>query len=291
MKALTLALMITAMPLTGWAEDLSKLNNDQLIGQLATLDNQATGWNGTGLFSAFDPTLENLRASCASPAPVVHYRTASLSPATAELLRRGPEALPALLKHLDDATPTKLLLAKAAGGPSDTPWLGFGWGGLVARYDPRQGPIQNNNYVIATSAENALFAENFADIGDISYVLIGQIVNRDLEISRYAPSGGASLTSPIRSPKLVSLTRTDWSGLTREQHRESLLSDARQGKDGYERDRALLKLKYYYPETYAGLADSDLTLRTAFEKRVCANRFGTLDPPAKTAARIAPDGR
>ena len=92
-----------------------------------------------------------------------------------------------------------------------------------------------------------------ARVGDLCFVAIGQIVNRNLRAIRYQPSACLVINSPVERPVLAELVRKDWGGLTMEQHKKSLVRDA--CRPGYDADPyALLRLWYYYPDDGEKLA-------------------------------------
>lgn len=111
----------------------------------------------------------------------------------------------------------------------------------------------------------------YARIGDVCFVLVGQIVNRRLNVGEYVPTMGMRVNSPVIAPSLALETRRDWSGLTAAQHRASLLADiAAAPETGWgadDADSALARLRFYYPDAYAGLTGTDANKREHFKKR------------------------
>lgn len=114
-------------------------------------------------------------------------------------------------------------------------------------------------------------------VGDVCYVLIGQIVNRSLLAVRYQHSGGLVVNSPIEAPVLVEKVRNDWGRADAQVLRAALLEDIRAtnqpkgvSQDDYtERflDPALARLRLYFPDAYKSLEGPDLQKRKAFKKR------------------------
>jgi hypothetical protein len=82
-------------------------------------------------------------------------------------------------------------------------------------------------------------------VGDLCYVLIGQIVNRNLTAVR---SEGVSviINSPVETPALAAAVRQDWAHLTPDEHALSLVQDI----DLHHGNVALTyaRLCYYYPK-------------------------------------------
>ena len=114
-------------------------------------------------------------------------------------------------------------------------------------------------------------------VGDVCYVLIGQIVNRRLLAVRYQPSAGLVVNSPIEAPVLVERVRNDWGNADVEVLRESLLEDIhatnhpkRITPAEYTRrfvNPALQRLRFYFPDTYNTLQSDDLKKRKEFENQ------------------------
>lgn len=179
-------------------------------------------------------------------------RTAS-SPVLIELVARGTESVPLLLDHLTDSRPTRCVqtvhFINASGEIADV-------------YDPRDRtqkwqlktvnqlrpetlrPIESDTYTLR--------------VGDLCFYALGQIVNRRLQ-----PVGAGlatpetyyvrtmTINSPIETPTLAEIARSEWAGLTPDAHRASLLADARADAMDPRRsanESALRHLLYYYPE-------------------------------------------
>jgi hypothetical protein len=114
-------------------------------------------------------------------------------------------------------------------------------------------------------------------VGDVCYVLIGQIVNRQLLAVRYQPSAGLVVNSPIEAPVLAEKVREDWGHADVETLRASLLADIRAASHprGISRaeyterfvNPALERLRQYFPDTYGSLYGDDLNKRREFEKQ------------------------
>jgi hypothetical protein len=102
-------------------------------------------------------------------------------------------------------------------------------------------------------------------VGDICEVLIGQIVNRNLNAARYQPTAIVYVNSPIESNSLAERIRSDWSGLDAKAHEASLLLDLKNESAFVVYRSALSRLRFYYPKTYAVLAGDDLRKREKFE--------------------------
>jgi len=114
-------------------------------------------------------------------------------------------------------------------------------------------------------------------VADVCYVLIGQIVNRQLLAVRYQPSGGLVVNSPIEAPVLAEKVKNDWGNADAEILKQSLLADIHASNHPkqispaeYTRrfvNPALARLRFYFPDTYHSLEGTDLKKRKEFEKQ------------------------
>ena len=86
-------------------------------------------------------------------------------------------------------------------------------------------------------------------VGDLCFVAIGQIVNRNYCATRYQPTGGLIVNSPTYSKRLRDVLIADWSDLTAETHRQTLIQDFRTPDHEDRRIGAYRRLCYYYPHT------------------------------------------
>ena len=84
--------------------DYSKSSVDQLIDDLTQIDSQSPGINSAAVYEGFigGNTPGSFQMGVLGVAPP------KVPPQMSELVRRGPLALPELIKHLDDRRPTKL---------------------------------------------------------------------------------------------------------------------------------------------------------------------------------------
>jgi hypothetical protein len=95
--------------------------------------------------------------------------------------------------------------------------------------------------------------------------LVGQIVSRRLRAIRYQPTAGLVVNSPLEAPSLVERVKRDWAGLSMLDHEQSLLADLHASNhDSIARD-AFVRLRFYYPATYATLTGTDAARRDTFE--------------------------
>ena len=259
--------------------DDSKSSVDQLIDDLTQIDSQSPGINSAAIYEGFiaDNSPGSFRGGVLGIAPP------KLPPQMSELVRRGPLALPELIKHLDDRRPTKLEVGnKPSGRQIGVDVFMFMY--FSDEYDPRVPhwfDVQESKKG-PWPMERSFQGRYTVKVGDVCYVLIGQIVNRHLFAVRYQPSAGLVVNSPIEAPVLVEKVKGDWGNADAEMLKVSLLTDIhaanhpkRISKAEYT-DRfvnpALQRLRLYFPDTYAALEGDDLQKRKEFEKQQITQR-------------------
>ncbi len=173
----------------------------------------------------------------------IEYPKAKASPILAELVRRGAAVVPQLLEHLEDKRPTKWFIRTTEFGLCMT----FGNGYDARNLDPRKQPsgtVAKRWATDLTFPDPDLEEDEIPDppltfytftVGDMCYMVIGNIVNRLNGVISYNALGSMlsiSIQSPVRLPALAQACRDDWSGLTPEKHRQCLLQDGRQHELG-----------------------------------------------------------
>jgi hypothetical protein len=212
---------------------ITNMSVAELIDDLVNIDAQAPGLHSTAIVGAFiaDNSHDEFEGG------VIGSVAPKKFPQMTELVRRGISSLPLLIEHLDDKRPTKLVV----GGKF------FMFAYFSDEYDPKARVPQKRP---AAVLEENIEGTYTVRVGDVCYVLIGQIVNRDLLAIRYQPSAGLVVNSPIEAPVLIKQVKRDWSDIDANAHMASLLADARAGHDLWEFGPALRRLRFYYPNDY-----------------------------------------
>lgn len=259
--------------------DYSKSSVDELIDGLTQIDSQSLGINSAAIYEGFiaDNSPGQFGGGVLGVAPP------KVQPLVSELVRRGPLALPELIKHLDDRRPTKFEVGnKPSGRQVGVDAFMFMY--FSDEYDPREAHwFSDEEWKSGPRPMEKSFGGRYAvKVGDVCYVLIGQIVNRRLLAVRYQPSAGLVVNSPIEAPALVEKVRGDWGTADAEMLKGSLLTDIhaannpkRISKAEYtERfvNPALQRLRLYFPDAYAALDGADLQKRQAFERQEIKQR-------------------
>ncbi|MDB6024860.1 MAG: hypothetical protein JWM68_1083 [Verrucomicrobiales bacterium] len=173
-----------------------------------------------------------------------------------ELVRLGPEALPYLLESLEDKTATKLVIQHEQ-------HFGAMWFANELCGNPANALEQR---VIGTNepppfGSGSTISSYTVKVGDICFVIIGEIVGREYEAVRYQPTSCVIINSPTHDPKLAGQVRAIWSNRDSRQHLlDSLLLDYSSeggfnGKslDGWDVGSSLqcsaaTRLLFYFPE-------------------------------------------
>lgn len=260
--------------------DHSQKSVTELIDDLTQIDSESVAINTSYLYGFI---AEETPAALRTNRYGVVFPDAP--PQMRELVRRGPLALPELIKHLDDKRLTKF----DVGGPppgSTGVWVGkiFGY-----EYSPRVHDSEPTGLGFRWTTKS--FATKYTlRVGDVCYALIGQIVNRGLQLLRNQPSGFLVVNSPIEAPILVEKVKNDWGNGEAETLKTSLLADIdvadsmlnidvtdpEQFKESiyvkWVVNPALQRLRTYFPDAYKSLAGNRWMRKVEFEKEETAQR-------------------
>lgn len=219
-----------------------------LIDRLEQLGSQDTGYSGSVSGSSFLP-LGHRRASVVLLSPST---PSGASDAMLSLVKLGAKAVPALLDHLDDDRRTKVVIRDNLGGFFA---ISQDKGAKAEDVEPKgkgKAPAAARQYTLR--------------VGDLCYVALGQIVNRDYTAVRYIPSGNVMITSIPHSKDVRADLKKQWGGLTKGKHFESLVKDLNpkkaEGDDDDARIGASLRLAYYFPKEYEPYAVQQLKAPT-----------------------------
>jgi hypothetical protein len=216
--------------------DLSDLPAELLIDQLTEVSKQGIGFHATAWADAFIAISDEAEFGDG----ILGSVKPAVSPTMREIVRRGADILPDLIRHLGDNRKSRL---RVPGGAFPVLWLS-------REYDPRYADAARQPAGVFTHGEDMphpkFLDEYTVTVGDLCYVAIGQIVNRRLNVLRYEPSGCVVINSPVRMPALATAVEQDWGDVGVAEHRESLLRDAL-GGTARRSDGALVRLAFYYP--------------------------------------------
>jgi hypothetical protein len=217
------------------------------IRNLAKISNPDFGLSPTFSGSAFAPIAEAREAGTM----LLTSHNVKTSPDLVELVKLGPKALPFLLTAIDDQTATKLII------PSHE-----AFGMMSFRNELSGNPANTNEQAIVDSApEVDPFpsgqppASYTVKVGDVCFVIIGQIVGRPYSAVRYQPSGIIVINSPPGEKSLGTRVRSIWS---HEPERQFLLNSFLldyateavtngPGRATYFQCGAAMRLLHYFP--------------------------------------------
>lgn len=181
-----------------------------------------------------------------------------------QLVSLGPRALPFLLEALDNKTPTKLKQTHHGG-----------FGGMFLCSEMGSNPTNSIEQKALASLPKheigfpgRLVTDYTVKIGDVCFVIIGQIVGRAYLAVRYQPTAIIVINSPVEDRALAKAVRDIWSSTNATQRLfQSLRFDyATEGVfngeylDGWDfasdlQCQAALRMLYYFPhETTAMIA-------------------------------------
>ncbi|WP_175517621.1 hypothetical protein [Planctomicrobium piriforme] len=181
------------------------------------------------------------------------------SEALEQLVAFGPKALPQLLDQLTNATPTQLVMEHRQG-------FGGQWYGHEVRIS-LANPIERNTHAAhrdfltdAGDSHARLIDRHHVTIGDVCFVIVGQIVSRGYEAVRYQPTMCQVINSPTHDPEIAEIVRSIWSDARPAQRLlDSLLFDFY--KDDDLASEAAMRLLFYFPgETTNLIANRTVSL-------------------------------
>jgi hypothetical protein len=239
------------------------------IDELQTVSEPMVGAHpaaNASMFMALDEEPRFHGGIIGSAKPTVH-------PAVKAILEQGVAAVPALIEHLDDARETKLVIQHEGF---------FGGIRLEEDYSPRDRTQEWEESEIDWLNSPPITTYT-VKVGDLCYVLIGQIVNRPLYAVRYQPTAIVMINSPLNSPSLVRAVQKDWGQLSVAEHRRHLQEEAESGET-WLADNALKRLLYYYPEEGEAVAVKLLQRLIAAESTKLIDETNAADMVSATTA-------
>ncbi len=207
---------------------------EQLIEQLVEVSEPGFGYSA--YFSGFE--FLPYKGTGEMSTLVLGAARSRRSPVLRNIVEKGVDAVPALVKHLGDARTIKM-----------KPVRGMMWVEYKDEYD-------YNHRTGLAAPEGVNSGEQRGDgneahavtVGDLCFVALGQIVNRRFSATRYQPSGGLVVNSPTDSEALRQAVVRDWSRLTKQVHRDMLIADFVTPDHEDRRIGAYRRLAYYYPD-------------------------------------------
>jgi hypothetical protein len=227
----TAILLFLASATVSGEQVLDSLPTEELITKLTEESNQGIGSHTTAWASGFLAIDDEPRFSggmLGSAKPVA-------SPVMRELVRRGLAGLPLLINHLTDSRPTKLTVGD-----------GFTGKWFADEYDARDST--STKFANLNTRRRIDFENYTLRVGDLCYVAVGQIVNRELNAVRYQPSQCLVVNSPVEFPALAAAVKRDWGTLTAQDHQLSLEQDSMHPHSSFAPGAGLKRLAFYYPE-------------------------------------------
>jgi hypothetical protein len=229
-----------------------------------------------------------------------------------EVVALGPAAMPVLLAHLDDSTPTGLVVEHGGG---------FGGMWLSAEVDVNPALVDevrvvNKNLGLPEDATRERYGFSGDDItrtifrhvvtvGDVCFALLGQITNRPYEAVRGQPTACIVVNSPTSDPRIAGAVRAQWEGRDiRRALAQRLDSDLWTTDVEWPATGALERLLAWYPdsvqEVVVRLLDAvdpvdggspSPDLPGGIDPGSLASSAGTIDRPSVRAALVRLAGR
>lgn len=247
MRILLLPLLLAGLALT-LAPTPPADDVPALIERLATLSrsvDSSVAWIPTHrpYFAALDPADESLH---------VRMRQRGILPSDVlrDIVQRGAAAVPHLIAHLDDRRATCFQV-----------WSRYDLGGhshpkFNEVIDVKYGPPPPHEFDLPYERRESPYT---VTVGDLCFVALGQIVNRNYlalrgpEFTINTLAYPVVVTSPTQSPAVLAAVRAEWGTLTPERHRASLVDDFRHPDTLHRGLGACRRIAYYYPDALESL--------------------------------------
>jgi len=209
---------------------------DKLIDELAKVSEPGVGYSAYFSGSVFLPYSDTEQLGTF----VIGGTQRSKSDTLRRIVAKGAPAIPALVKHLADDRKIAL-----------EPLSGMMWMDFADEYDFNARTRKTSP--LGVNRDNRGGGENHPNshaiaVGDLCFVAIGQIVNREYSATRYQPTGGLIVNSPVYSKWLRDALTADWGDFTAEKHRSLLIEDFENPDHEGRRVGAYWRLAFYYPE-------------------------------------------
>lgn len=170
-----------------------------LIARLASIDKPYLGLAGSLEGSAFAP----IDGQESSGAFLLTNHKMGVSESLKTLVALGPAAIPFLLDALDNPTPTKLTIKAFSDG--------------AMQYDTELSfnPVNSAERVVPRTTkvpwpDGKPILSHTVTVGDVCFVILGQIVGREYEAVRYQPTACIVVNSPVQNRQLCAAVRAIW---------------------------------------------------------------------------------
>ncbi len=226
----------------------------ELIDSLAEIENPDYGFAPFMSGAQFAPVSDS---SSFGPGIIMINHGLKTDESLRRLVALGPKALPQLLNRLSDETPTRLVMRHGGG-------FGGQWYGREVALN-LAGKAEREAWTrLRESAPKDRFEEDVRThqitIGDVCFVIIGQIVNRGYQSARYQPTACRVINSPTHDPLIADIVRGIWtSEAPAQQLLDSLLIDLNTKDTIHLQCGAAMRLLYYFPDQTAELIAARIT--------------------------------
>ncbi|MDB2686561.1 hypothetical protein N9Y42_05070 [Mariniblastus sp.] len=241
----------------------------KLIDQLVEVAEPGIGYSGYFSGSEFLPYSDTQQMATFVFGATQRSRSNTLQ----QIVAKGVDAVPQLLEHLSDDR--KIKMEKLSG----MMWMDFSDEYDFNRKTRKKKPEGVNRDGFG---EEKHPDSHSVTVGDLCFVALGQIVNRNFTATRYQPTGGLIVNSPTYSKRLRKVILEDWKGLTAEKHKQLLIDDFKNPDYEDRRSNAYLRLSFYYPESVEALVLEELAKPTfdVFKiETLCRDKlYKTADP-------------
>ena len=216
-----------------------------LIDRLVDVTEGDVGYSPSVVGTTFTP----LDAEGKVSAVLLFQQPLKRSDTLRRLVEEGAAAVPLLLAHLDDKRRTSMTIRHEGSFGGMFPVESLDFNERTDRTPRRVGKRGPTDFDLAT-----WLRIHTLTVGDLCFVALGQIVNRNYQAVHYQPTAIILVSSPTNSARLREQVERAWKGTNREKHRASLVADFLTPDNEGRRIGACKRLAYYYPHILEPLA-------------------------------------
>jgi hypothetical protein len=239
-------LLVICFP--AYSDQISNIELDSFIKELSGISELGYGYSEGFTGFQFLPQADSDDIIMA----VGGYQAPKRSATLEKIVKQGIVAVPLLLKHLNDDRKTKIPALK-----------GMIWQRFADEYDfNRRTRKALPKGVNKDRSGSDWPSPHTLTVGDLCFVALGQILNRDFNATRYQATGGLIVNSPTHSKALYHVLWEDWKDLTEKDHRELLAQDFLFPDHEYRRIGAYRRLAFFYPNDVESLVMKQLRTPT-----------------------------
>ena len=220
------------------AENTTARDYAAMVESLTAIDHPDVGYSANAGGSSFLPY-----GMSETGALLLEPESRQPSPVLTALVAGGAAAIPVLVARLGDSREI----------PRLPPMQAMMWLEFLDEYDWNARNTATAPRGVNLDGQPVEPLAYHVTVGDLCFIAIGQIVNRNFSAVRYQPTGGLIVNSPSRSATLHQAVVAEWGGLTQGELGRRLIADFRSPDHPERRIGATVRLAFYDPQVLSDL--------------------------------------